>query len=278
MSAGAPLQSRFAACPLCAAPIARCAPRTSAACSSHPLFRPELPALLHWLSCLDCGHIFTESHWTRAGEELLFGAGLGYQLPDPTQSEQLRALWAPVVRRVGDLLGADAAPRRSTSADAPLWVDVGFGSGGLLLTAAEFGYATLGIDVRQVAVARLAEFGIDTLCSKFEDATVARPAAVLSLCDVLEHIADPPAALVQARRWLRPGGLLFVSCPNAECSTWRLWDAAGTNPYWGELEHYHNFSRTRLVRLLHEQGFEPIDYYVSSRYFACMDLVARRAP
>lgn len=277
MSSPGETARRFAACPLCAAPIARCAPLTSASCSAHPLYRPGLPVLLHWLRCLDCSHVFTESHWTPAGEALLFGAALDYQLPDPAQSEQLRNLWAPVVRRVGDLLRYGATRGPVGGIGEPLWIDVGFGSGGLLLTAAEFGYATLGIDVRPAATARLAEFGIDTVCAKFEDADITRSATVLSLCDVLEHLADPPAALAQGRRILAPGGLLFVSCPNSESATWRRWDVAGTNPYWGELEHYHNFSRTRLERLLREHGFEPIDYYVSTRYYACMDLVARRA-
>ena len=57
---------------------------------------------------------------------------------------------------------------------------------------------------------------------------------------------------------------------------WRLLDAAKVNPYWGELEHYHNFSRARLYALLKECGFEPIHYTISERYRVCMEVIARR--
>lgn len=55
---------------------------------------------------------------------------------------------------------------------------------------------------------------------------------------------------------------------------WRVLDATGTNPYWGELEHYHNFTRARLVQLLETQGFKFAEYNISERYRTCMEIIA----
>src|ERR1019366_3226202 len=55
----------------------------------------------------------------------------------------------------------------------------------------------------------------------------------------------------------------FVSMPNRENMVWRLLHAKGVNPYWGEIEHYHNFSRKRLYALLQEHGSQPVEYHVS---------------
>jgi hypothetical protein len=55
---------------------------------------------------------------------------------------------------------------------------------------------------------------------------------------------------------------------------WWLLDANGVNPYWGEIEYYHNFSRKRLYALLEEHGFRPAEYHVSERYRVCMEVIA----
>jgi hypothetical protein len=46
------------------------------------------------------------------------------------------------------------------------------------------------------------------------------------------------------------------------------------NPYWSEMEHFHNFGRSRLYSLLEEFGFRPERYSVSERYKACMEVIA----
>jgi trans-aconitate methyltransferase len=99
---------------------------------------------------------------------------------------------------------------------------------------------------------------------------------VISMADVLEHLPDPRAALQRVRSLLAKDGALFVSCPNLDCASWRAMDAASSNPYWVELEHYHNFGRARLMALLAECGFSTVSYGVSQRYKACMELVALR--
>src|ERR1700730_13703978 len=55
---------------------------------------------------------------------------------------------------------------------------------------------------------------------------------------------------------------------------WRLLHANRVNPYWAEIEHYHNFSRKRLYALLQEHGFEAVEYHVSERYRVCMEVIA----
>ena len=94
------------------------------------------------------------------------------------------------------------------------------------------------------------------------------------MADVLEHVPFPRRSLAAVHRMMRPGGALFVSMPNMDSIIWRVLDATGTNPYWGELEHYHNFTRARLVRLLESQGFKFAEYNVSERYRTCMEVIA----
>ena len=75
---------------------------------------------------------------------------------------------------------------------------------------------------------------------------------------------------------LRPGGIAFLSMPNADSFLWQFLTRNGANPYWGEIEHYHNFGRRRLIGLLQECGFEPVHYGVRTRYRACMEVIASR--
>ena len=103
-----------------------------------------------------------------------------------------------------------------------------------------------------------------------------RACSVLSMADVLEHLPFPKEGLQTAHRLIEPGGVLFISMPNTESMPWRLMNRAAANPYWGEVEHYHNFSRSRLYRLLEDMGFKPLRYGVSERYRACMEVIAER--
>jgi SAM-dependent methyltransferase len=96
------------------------------------------------------------------------------------------------------------------------------------------------------------------------------------MADVLEHMPFPKRALHHARRLLRSDGLLFLSMPNADSFLWQILNRGRANPYWAEIEHYHNFGRKRLHALLGECGFEPVRYGVSFRYRSCMEVIARK--
>ncbi|MEQ9448911.1 MAG: class I SAM-dependent methyltransferase, partial [Rhodospirillaceae bacterium] len=158
-----------------------------------------------------------------------------------------------------------------------VWLDVGFGNGSLLFVAEEWGYDAVGIDLRAENVAGLQALGLEAHRCELAELDHDERYSVMSMADVLEHMPYPKAALEAARRLLNPGGLLLISLPNAGTMPWHMLTKAGANPYMGEIEHYHNFSRKRLTALLSETGFDPVKYAVSERYRLGMEVIARRA-
>ena len=225
---------------------------------------------MHWMHCTNCEHIFSRDYFTAAGLILLFGKS------NPTQVTGLnldleRARWAPSVERVQLQLAQPA-----WAVDNVVWLDIGCGSGGLVVTAAEYGFAAIGLDTRSAAVEHLRELGYRAEMGDLSNLEVSNPVQIISLADVLEHVPYPRLALQRVYSALQPQGLVMISCPNLDCGSWRKSNADGVNPYWAEIEHHHNFSRASLMRLLAEEGFKPLSYHISARYKSCMEIIARR--
>ena len=258
----------FTGCPLCGQTSLNAL--RSDRCDQHPLWQLGLPQQLDWMHCPQCEHIFTKTYFTPEGLGLLFSRAHGHQVAGKDLDHE-RAQWAPTVERVVRHLPAPPWSMPNT-----LWLDVGCGSGGLVMTASEYGFTAIGVDARPQAVQAITASGYRAVLGDLNSLEVSEPVQVISLADVLEHVAFPRHALQRVHSALRPGGILVVSCPNLDCASWRQANIAGTNPYWSELEHCHNFSRTSLMRLLMQEGFEPLEYSISSRYKSCMEVVARK--
>ena len=254
----------YDACPLCGATEGDLVRTASVA--GHPLYRPSFPAELRWVQCATCRHVFADGYLGPAALAELFSVANPRQLPGGGDVDRGRQLAARQVERVVALRGGVSGR----------WLDVGFGDGALLTTAAEFGFEVTGLDTRGEAVARLRALGFEALQGTLEALEGPEPVQVLSLCDVLEHVTFPRKTLARARQLLAADGVLLVTTPNGECFQWQALDRAGANPYWAELEHLHVFGRRRLQALLVEEGFVPAGYAVSERYLAGMELLARR--
>jgi SAM-dependent methyltransferase len=255
----------YKACPLCGEEAIT--DLLEADCSGHPLYRTGLPPTIAWCRCHRCFHVFADGYFNQAANDLLFSTSLPDQVPG-YDAENQRSVWAPVVERVTQFAGEPTGR----------WMDVGFGNGSLLFTADEWGYATLGLDLRAASVARMNTLGHDARCCDIGEVDEPGAFQVISLADVIEHLPYPRAAIEHAATLLQPGGVLFVSTPNFETAAWKTMDALKDNCYWVELEHFHCFSRARLYALLRELGFEPLHYAVSSRYRSGMDVIARKRP
>ena len=103
------------------------------------------------------------------------------------------------------------------------WLDLGFGEGALLSAAQKRGWGCYGIEVSPHAIAHGENRGWAVTRAAGEDARfIPESFDVVSMVEVIEHLADPVTALQQAVRWLRPGGLLYLTTPNANSLNRRL--------------------------------------------------------
>lgn len=232
-------------------------------CSRHPSWIPPLSPVMTWMRCNACGHGFTNGYFTDAALSLVFRNIQANQRPGD-DIEGNRQLSARIVEKV--------LPYKNSG----VWLDVGFGNGSLLFTAQEYGFEAIGFDLRQEAVKEMRSLGFDAYCQDICIAEGYGSADVISMADVLEHTPFPKAVLAAAHKQLNHDGILFLSMPNAEAFLWQNMTQKKINPYWAELEHYHNFSRSRLYILLEEIGFTPKVFGISQRYRCGMEIIAQK--
>jgi SAM-dependent methyltransferase len=124
-------------------------------------------------------------------------------------------------------------------------------------------YATgnelVGVDVDHEALARASErLGIDTVWADVEEGLPFDDAGfdVVVAGELLEHLADPRAAVLHVRRVLRPGGLFVGSVPNAFRLKSRVAYALGRYPADWDPTHLQLFTPDALRALL--AGFEDV--------------------
>jgi SAM-dependent methyltransferase len=121
-------------------------------------------------------------------------------------------------------------------------LDIGCGTGWL---AEHFPNYT-GIDGSDEAVAIATGLGRNVMLGNVEEplpfSDEAFDAVVLK--DLLEHLADPVGVVREARRVLRPGGLIFACSPDAQ-----RW-------VWDDYTHRRPFTRKSLRLLFTDHGFE----------------------
>jgi protein O-GlcNAc transferase len=251
----------YDACPLCGAK--EISTILKADCSKHHLYKPAIPPIMTWCACAACGHVFTDGYFSDAALQIIFSdthenQKVGFEI------EKQRYISARMVEKI--------LPYAQTG----YWLDVGFGNGSLLFTAQEYGFTPVGADLRKENVDIMNKIGIEAHCADLKALQQQPRFDVISMADVLEHMPFPVEGLGAAHRLLNPGGILFVSMPNMDSVLWNVLSSNNANPYWGELEHYHNFGRKRLFRLLQDNGFEPLRFGISERYRACMEVISRK--
>jgi 2-polyprenyl-3-methyl-5-hydroxy-6-metoxy-1,4-benzoquinol methylase len=215
------------------------------------------------MSCGDCKHVFTDGYFTPQAASVIF---------EKTNPNQMAGAGFESQRYISARMVDKVARYAKTGS----WLDVGFGNASLLFTAHEWGFKPVGIDLRKSSVDALSKLGIEASCVDITALEGKEIFSVISMADVLEHMPYPQLGIDAARRLLAPQGILFVSMPNYDCFAWKLLDAENANPYWGELEHYHNFSRQRLYDLMNDSGFEVAHYGISERYRICMEVILRK--
>lgn len=133
-------------------------------------------------------------------------------------------------------------------------LDIGCWTGSFLLAARERGWQTVGVEPSRWAAAQAQVEGLDVRLGQLDE--VSLPAASFDCvvaCDVLEHLADPGAALARMHRLLAPGGSLFLTVPDAGSRLARLMGRR----WWSVMPmHVQYFTRNSMRLLLEQSGFE----------------------
>jgi SAM-dependent methyltransferase len=131
-------------------------------------------------------------------------------------------------------------------------LDVGCWTGSFLVAARDRGWTVSGIEPSRWAAARAEARGVDVVAGELGPAYLDAGYQAVVLCDVLEHLGDPGAALDLVGGALGPGGVLYLTVPDAGSLLAR---ALGRR-WWSVLPmHVQYFSRATMGRLLASRGF-----------------------
>jgi len=136
-------------------------------------------------------------------------------------------------------------------------LDIGCSLGYFLEVAAEAGWEPYGVDISPYAALQSGVRGFDARVGSLEEAHFETGFFdCVTMWDVLEHVPDPTAQMLEVHRILRPGGLVAIGTPDIGHLAFRIKRAG-----WRHLkpaEHLYYFNRSTLAALLEKTGFRQV--------------------
>ncbi|MFT5286801.1 MAG: 2-polyprenyl-3-methyl-5-hydroxy-6-metoxy-1,4-benzoquinol methylase [Planctomycetota bacterium] len=167
-----------------------------------------------------------------------------------------REFWNLRRERIEEALGTPPANR-------PLRIlDVGCAGGFFLESFRSKGWHVEGVEpsITAVEYAR-SRFGLDVTLGTLEELELGESFDAVHCSLVLEHLSDPDFAVERMRDFLRPGGVLFVECPN-EFNALQLAvrDQLHKESWWINPAHHLNyFDYDSLSKLLADHGLDEVE-------------------
>lgn len=136
-----------------------------------------------------------------------------------------------------------------------LWLDVGTGFGLWQSYLNEQGIHSAGIEIEKGAVEYCLTQGLSVQHASIEDWKTDKKFAVITMCDVLEHVSDPESVLKKCHDLLLPGGVLYLQVPNVLGLVYPYKDSLGL-PH-----HLWQFNPGTLNKLVQKCDFKIKDYW-----------------
>jgi 2-polyprenyl-3-methyl-5-hydroxy-6-metoxy-1,4-benzoquinol methylase len=213
------------------------------------------------LRCDRCGMVSSRPPLDRAGLVELYAASEDEDYL--AEADARRELFGWVLDRMG-----------CYALGGPRLLEAGANVGLFLRVAGEHGWTARGVEPSRRAVAEgRRRFGVDLVEGTVEDiADEPGSADAVVMLDVLEHLADPVAALAGLRRVVTGEGLIALTTINSESLHARL--RRGAWP-WYIRPHLHYFTPTTLRKTMERGGFDMIDYRLVPRSFHLSYVAAR---
>jgi len=205
------------------------------------------------VQCRQCGLVYTDP---RPGDDDILGTYQAVEDPLYVEERQGRVLTfehhlKPLERLTGEPDGR------------PL-LDVGAYTGVFVEIADQHGWNAWGLEPSSWAVEQARSRGLHMVQGTLETADLPEGYFdVVTMWDVIEHLTDPKGALLQARRLLRPNGLLVVHTIDIDSLFARL---MGSGWPWLMEMHIYYFSRQTLRGMLERCGFQVLSDRPQGRY------------
>jgi 2-polyprenyl-3-methyl-5-hydroxy-6-metoxy-1,4-benzoquinol methylase len=187
-------------------------------------------------------------------------------LEEKYRANRLVELQSPIVSFLIDKLGGFNLNLK--------FLDYGFGAGAFLLNVAQQGLSATGLDfgrqnveqLRSMAQERnldvaaydIGQNGLNALRGNFYDC--------ITMFQVIEHLTSPLDTLAQLKSFQKPGGMLYIECPNQAGLFFRIKNLIrpliNRKFMWGSLsppQHVLGFTKKSLIMLLEQAGYKPLE-------------------
>jgi SAM-dependent methyltransferase len=136
-------------------------------------------------------------------------------------------------------------------------LDIGCGEGAFLRAARRAGWEAVGLEVSARAAAHVRSQGFDVFLGDLNTAPYpAEHFDVITAIELIEHVVSPLELLEQARRLLRPGGVLWGTTPNVQSFSSRVLGLRWSTVW--PPEHLQLYSLRAVRRLMSTAGFRKV--------------------
>ncbi|MCA9937725.1 MAG: class I SAM-dependent methyltransferase [Anaerolineales bacterium] len=214
------------------------------------------------VECRHCGYVYANPRWP--ADQLLDAY---VNVEDETYVNERQGRLLTFRKHLA------AMQKHTGPAQGRRLLDVGAYIGVFVEVALEAGWDARGVEPSEWAVREAQAHGLPVLHGTQEAADLdGQQFDVITMWDVIEHVADPAAELARAYDLLRPGGLIAVHTMDIDSLTARF---MGTRWPWLMEMHIHYFSRRTLAQMLQNQGYEIIWSGAEGRYLRLGYLASR---
>lgn len=197
--------------------------------------------------------------------------GLGYTNPRLTAAEIMRAYEGVqdplyVAEYDGRALTFKKHLQRVQALKSPpgRLLDIGAYSGVFVEAARAHGWDAWGLEPCRWAVEQARARGLSMLEGSLDTIDIEEQSFdVVTMWDVIEHVADPLAQLRQVRRILKPGGLAVVHTMDLDSTFAKL---MGSRWPWLMEMHVYYFTPLTLGRMAEEAGLKVVKARAEGRY------------
>lgn len=155
-------------------------------------------------------------------------------------------------------------------------LDIGAASGIFLNLARKEGYDIYGIEPSQSLVEEARDkYDISLFCGTLENYPDQKKFAVITLIDIIEHLADPTSFVKLVASRLEKGGILVLVTPDIKSVAARL---AGKKWWHYRIAHLNFFNKKSLQILMNKNGLEILKQKRYAWNFSSFYLLSRIFP